>query len=84
MATKEEEVQKDHNIIKLDSVIDTLEERGFEIEQNKDYGAGPIDLVCKINIHPSLPSINCRFIISRSEEVEDLKIGRIISFLYEK
>jgi hypothetical protein len=69
MATKEEEVQKDHNIIKLDSVIDTLEERGFEIEQNKDYGAGPIDLVCKINIHPSLPSINCGFIIlGRSEE----------------
>ena len=68
MAMKEE-VQKDHNIIKLDSVIDTIEERGFEIEQNKDYGAGPIDLVCKINIHPSLPSINCGFIIlGRSEE----------------
>ena len=53
----------------LDALISMAEERGFEVQQNKDYGAGLIDLVCKINIHPSLPSINCGFIIlGRSEE----------------
>ena len=52
----------------LDALISMAEERGFEVQQNKDYGAGLIDLVCKINIHPSLPSINCGFIILRSEE----------------
>src|SRR5919197_955815 len=52
----------------LDALISMAEERGFEVQQNKDYGAGLIDLVCKINIHPSLPSINCGFIILKSEE----------------
>ena len=70
MATKEEEeeVEQGDQNIRLDSIIQTLEEKGFEIEQNKDYGAGTIDLVCKVSIHPSLPSINCGFIILRSEE----------------
>ncbi|HZA64782.1 MAG TPA: hypothetical protein VE573_18035 [Nitrososphaeraceae archaeon] len=52
----------------LDALIDTLEERGFEVEQNKDSGAGLIDIVCKINVHPSLPAINCGFIILKSDE----------------
>ena len=54
--------------IKLDPLIRTLKKNGFEIQQNKDFGAGRIDLVCKIAIHPSLPPINCGFIILRSEE----------------
>ena len=52
----------------LDALIGTLEERGFEVEQNKDSGAGIIDIVCKINVHPSLPMINCGFIVLKSEE----------------
>jgi hypothetical protein len=52
----------------LDALIGTLEERGFEVEQNKDSGAGVIDIVCKINAHPSLPVINCGFIVLKSEE----------------
>src|ERR671917_292900 len=52
----------------LDALIGTLEERGFEVEQNKDSGAGVIDIVCKINVHPSLPAINCGFIILKSDE----------------
>jgi hypothetical protein len=52
----------------LDSIISTLEERGFEVEQNKDSGAGLIDIVCKINVHPSLPAINCGFIVLKSDE----------------
>jgi hypothetical protein len=52
----------------LDAFIGTLEERGFEVEQNKDSGAGVIDIVCKINVHPSLPVINYGFIVLKSEE----------------
>ena len=54
----------------LDALISMLEERGFEIEQNKDSGAGLIDVVCKVNIHSSLPAINCGFIVLKSEERE--------------
>src|SRR5205085_5421758 len=43
-------------------------EKGFEIEQNKDYGAGPIDLVWNIDIHPALPKIKCGFVVLRAEE----------------
>jgi hypothetical protein len=52
----------------LDVVVGMLEERGFEVEQNKDSGAGLIDIVCKINVHPSLPAINCGFIVLKSDE----------------
>ncbi|MDQ3977817.1 MAG: hypothetical protein M3264_14945 [Thermoproteota archaeon] len=52
----------------LDALIGTLEERGFEVEQNKDSGAGVVDIVCKINVHPSLPMINCGFIVLKSDE----------------
>jgi hypothetical protein len=52
----------------LDVLISVIEERGFEVEKNKDSGAGPIDVVCKINIHPGLPAIRCGFIVLRSDE----------------
>ena len=54
--------------ISLNPLIEILEDKGFEIEQNKDSGAGPIDLVCKMSVHPSLPAINCGFIVLKSEE----------------
>jgi hypothetical protein len=70
-------VQEDHRSttnrnqnIRLDALIGTLKDNKFEIQQNKDFGAGQIDLVCKIAIHPSLPPINCGFIILRSEQGE--------------
>jgi hypothetical protein len=52
----------------LDALISMLEERGFEVEKNKDSGAGLIDVVCKVNIHSSLPAINCGFIVLKSDE----------------
>src|SRR4051794_19456807 len=53
----------------LDLLISMAKEKGFEIEQqNKDYGAGPIDLVMNIGIHPALPKIKCGFIILRAEK----------------
>jgi hypothetical protein len=69
--------------IDLDRLLEALEGNGFEVEENKDSGAGPIDLVCKISVHPSLPQINCGFIVLRSD-VGDLKTMRIISFLLGK
>ena len=62
LSTKEKELNPNNENANL------AEERGFEIEQNKDIGAGPVDLVFKINIHPSLPSINCGFIVLKSDE----------------
>jgi hypothetical protein len=56
--------------IRLDALIAILKDNKFEIQQNKDFGAGQIDLVCKIDIHPSLPPINCGFIILGSEQGE--------------
>jgi hypothetical protein len=52
----------------LDSLISIAREKGFETEQNKDYGAGPIDLVWNIATHPALPKIRCGFVILRAEE----------------
>ncbi|MFL6459178.1 MAG: hypothetical protein ACJ71G_19690 [Nitrososphaeraceae archaeon] len=53
----------------LDLLINMVKEKGFEIEQqNKDYGAGPIDLVMNIEIHSALPKIKCGFIVLRAEE----------------
>jgi hypothetical protein len=68
LSTKEKELNQNKENANLDALISLAEERGFEIEQNKDIGAGPVNLVFKINIHPSLPSINCGFIVLKSDE----------------
>jgi hypothetical protein len=68
LSTKEKELNPNKENANLDALISLAEERGFEIEQNKFLGAGPVDLVFKINIHPSLPSINCGFIVLKSDE----------------
>jgi hypothetical protein len=52
----------------LDSLVSMGKEKGFEVEQNQDYGVGIIDVTWNINIHPSLPVIKCGFIVLRSEE----------------
>ena len=73
MAAKVQEDQRSTNRnqnIRLDPLIGTLKDNKFELQQNKDFGAGQIDLVCKITIHPGLPPINCGFIILRSEQGE--------------
>ena len=51
----------------LHSLVRMGQEKGFEVEQNQDYGVGPIDLVWNINTHPALPVIKCGFIVLRSE-----------------
>jgi hypothetical protein len=68
LSTKETELNQNKENANLDALISLAEERGFEIEQNKDIGAGPVDVVFKVSIHPSLPSINCGFIVLKSEE----------------
>lgn len=54
--------------VNLDTIIDMGEEKGFEVEQDVDYGAGPIDIVWNINVHPALPNIKCGFVVLEAEE----------------
>lgn len=42
--------------------------RGFEVEEGKDCGAGPIDIVWRIPLHPGLPEVKCGFITLRDAE----------------
>jgi hypothetical protein len=56
------------NAIILEPLLNIAKDKGFEIEQNKDYGAGYIDLVWNIDIHPALPKIKCGFVVLRAEE----------------
>jgi len=52
----------------LDSLVSMGQEKGFEVEQNQDYGVGIIDVIWNINTHPALPVIKCGFIVLRLEE----------------
>jgi hypothetical protein len=52
----------------LESLVSMGQEKGFEVEQNQDYGVGIIDVIWNINTHPALPVIKCGFIVLRSEE----------------
>src|SRR5918994_6242042 len=65
-AAKEEGLQG-KSVNALHSLVRMGQEKGFEVEQNKDYGVGIIDLVWNINTHPALPVIKCGFIVLRSE-----------------
>jgi hypothetical protein len=64
----EKKISQNKENANLDALIGLAEERGFETEENKDTGAGQVDVVFRINIHPSLPTINCGFIVLRSDE----------------
>ncbi len=62
--------EKDSNgAKKIASMIEVLRElgrqKGFEVEAGKDYGAGPIDVVWHIKIHPALRDITCGFIVTQ-------------------
>jgi hypothetical protein len=52
----------------LDNLVQAGQEKGFDVEQNIDYGAGPIDVVWNINLHSALPKIKCGFVTLGSEE----------------
>jgi hypothetical protein len=52
----------------LNNLVQAGQERGFEVEQDVDYGAGPIDVIWSINLHSALPNIKCGFVMLRSEE----------------
>ena len=54
--------------VNLDAIIDMGEEKGFKLERNVDYGAGPIDIVWNVNVHPALPNIKCGFVVLKAEE----------------
>lgn len=52
----------------MSPIVSSGQEKGFAVEQGRDYGAGPVDVVWKINVHPTLPEIRCGFIALRAEE----------------
>jgi hypothetical protein len=52
----------------LDSLVQAGQEKGFKVEQNVDYGAGPIDVIWNVNVHSALPNIKCGFVTLGSEE----------------
>jgi hypothetical protein len=54
--------------VNLDAITHMGEERGFKVEQDVDYGAGPVDVVWNINVHPALPNIKCGFVVLKAEE----------------
>jgi hypothetical protein len=54
--------------INLDTIIRMGEEKGFEVKHDVDYGAGPINVVWNINVHPALPNIKCGFVVIGAEE----------------
>jgi peptidyl-tRNA hydrolase len=64
----EKKISQNKENANLDALIALAEERGFEVEENRDIGAGQVDVIFKINIHPSLPTINCGFIVLKSDE----------------
>ncbi|MDQ4066732.1 MAG: hypothetical protein M3114_04020 [Thermoproteota archaeon] len=64
----------------LENLIQAGQEKGFEIEQGIDYGAGPIDIVWSIKAHSALPNIKFGFIRlggeeSGSQDTEDNKLS---------
>jgi hypothetical protein len=54
--------------VNLEALIDMGEEKGFKLERDVDYGAGPIDIVWNVNVHPALPNIKCGFVVLKAEE----------------
>lgn len=52
----------------LDRLVGAGEERGFEVQRDIDFGAGPIDIVWNIGVHPALPEIKCGFVMLEAEE----------------
>src|SRR5215210_4415269 len=54
--------------INLERLIEAGEEKGFEVEQDADFGAGPIDVVWNINVHSAVPNVKFGFITLGGEE----------------
>src|SRR5215210_4842746 len=65
----------------LERLIEAGEEKGFEVEEDADYGAGPVDVVWNINAHPALPNIKFGFIVlggqgeGGSQDTEDNQLS---------
>ena len=54
--------------VNMQQLLDRGSEKGFKVEEKQDYGAGPIDVVWRIGVHPALPEIKCGFIALGAEE----------------
>ena len=65
---KQVQIRNGNSDNSLEPLFAIAREKGFETEENKDYGAGPIDLVWNITTHPALPKIKCGFVVLKAEE----------------
>jgi hypothetical protein len=54
--------------INLERLVEAGEEKGFEVEQDVDFGGGPVDVVWNINVHRALPNVKFGFIVLGEEE----------------
>jgi hypothetical protein len=52
----------------IDMLAEAGQEKGFGVEHDVDYGAGLIDVVWNISVHPALPDIKCGFVKLEAEE----------------
>jgi hypothetical protein len=52
----------------MDKLVQAGQEKDFEVEQNIDYGAGPVDVVWNMNLHSALPNIKFGFLKLGAEE----------------
>ena len=52
----------------MDKLVQVGHEKGFKVEQNIDYGAGPVDVVWNMNLHSALPNIKFGFLKLGAEE----------------
>jgi hypothetical protein len=52
----------------LNKLVQSGQEKGFKVEQDVDYGAGPIDVVWNIDLHSALPNIKYGFVALGAEE----------------
>lgn len=70
-----------HTTVQTDMLADIGVQKGFEVEEMRDYGAGPIDVVWNIDIHPALPKVKCGFVSldategGGSQDTEDNQIS---------
>ncbi|MCL4435395.1 MAG: hypothetical protein M1503_05940 [Thaumarchaeota archaeon] len=54
-----------------EQLMNLARQKGFQVEENRDYGYGTIDMVWNIDVHPALPQVKLGFIVLRAEEPGD-------------
>ena len=59
----------------LDTLVQAGQEKGFKVEQDVDYGAGPVDIVWNVNVQSSVTVIHNSKITYEQRTTQWLKIN---------